>query len=242
MHIQFYGHSICIKDNGSKFETFIDFLLNKYSATNEYSGQAFCSEERILYNLKKTKNIDVAVIFHSLPEFYFIPTADRDFNKMAIEDMPYKISHMSWYLDAAKDKNIFDCERSQVDDQEVISMLSQYQKFCISPDLLKNRFYGALMQIDQYVKFKNIKTVHCVLGSKSLPNWFQFNHGVVDYTLGLLQNQHLTTDTGDTLRDENHNPVVNTFAASWNNSTNGVNLEGNQYIADKLSAYIDKLL
>ena len=231
-----------MKNDGTKIDTFPDIRRKKYSADTNHTGLAFCSEERILYNLKKTKNVDIAIIFHSLPEFYFIPTADRDFNKMTPDEMPYKIAHMNWYPEAAKDRIIADCKNMQCSDQEIIRILTQYQKFCITPDLLKNRFYGALMQIDQYVKFKNIKTLHCVLGSKSLPKWFKFSHGLVDYKLGMLQNQHLTNEEGDTLRDENNKFVENKFKSSFSLSNNAITPEGNQYIADEISKYIDRLL
>ena len=58
MKIEFFGHSIAGKNKSEKFDTFVDRIINKYSTSGpDNIGIAKCSEERILYNLKKTKDI-----------------------------------------------------------------------------------------------------------------------------------------------------------------------------------------
>ena len=53
MQIDFFGHSIAGKKRIGKTDTFADIILRKYQATNIHVGVAECSEERILYDLKK---------------------------------------------------------------------------------------------------------------------------------------------------------------------------------------------
>ena len=84
MKIEFYGSSI-IGSNTFQLEkpkSFYDLILDHFNASSLNYMIAQCSEERILYNLKKTSEIDVAIIFHSTPQFIYFPNFTRDFMVM----------------------------------------------------------------------------------------------------------------------------------------------------------------
>jgi hypothetical protein len=75
MNLGFYGHSNCAYRSD---DSLIDIVANTLHANVANIGVRQGSEERILFELKKTKNLDLAIIFHSQPHFIFIPNADRD--------------------------------------------------------------------------------------------------------------------------------------------------------------------
>ena len=113
--------------------------------------------------------------------------------------------------------------QKQLCKQRLTAFLNYYD-FFTTPEVNKNRFYGALIQIDQYCTHKKIPVIHCPKSPTHIPSWFKFTSGIVDYELGLSQN-------------DNH-----PFRASYGKSDNAVTKEGNEQIAKKLIEYIDQLL
>ena len=77
MNLGIYGHSLGKWDKKLPF-SFITKLKEHYNANIVNSGCGHGSEERILFELKKTKNLDLAIIFHSNSSSFFIPTWHRD--------------------------------------------------------------------------------------------------------------------------------------------------------------------
>jgi len=75
MKIEFFGSSIIGSNTfqPEKPKSFYDLILDHFNATSLNFMIAQCSEERILYNLKKTSEIDIAIIFHSTPQFIYFP-------------------------------------------------------------------------------------------------------------------------------------------------------------------------
>lgn len=227
MHIDFFGHSIAGKKHVGKSDTFADIILNKYKATNRYVGVAECSEERILYELKKNpEQMDVAIIFHSNPAFYFVPTLTRDYHKMPDNHINDAVEYNCpiFMPEVAEDRMV---DRSKtygpVDKNDFISAIRHYQKYYHNTELARNRYYGALIQIDQYLAFKKIPVIHCVSKKEWIPNWFKFTTGIVDYEIAPMQ-----------FRDS-------PWACHYTQSDNAITYEGNLIIADKLSSYIDQL-
>lgn len=231
MYIQFYGHSICKKKEKANVETFVDILEKKFISTSDRYGLAMCSEERILYNLKKTKKIDIAIIFHSSPQIYFIPGIfDRDFNKQTSDEL-LKFTEDSDFL-----------EINNITKNDFINLIELYQKYSITPDLLTNRFYGALIQIDQYCLSKNIKVIHCPYHHKTIPSWFKFKSGIVDYSISYMQyTDTIDLNNGEFLTDDKNCIIPNLYKCSYSKSDNAITSEGNNIIAEKISNYIYQL-
>lgn len=186
MRIGFYGHSAVswagFPSNG--VNSFIDKIIEKYDATLVNCGVPQGSEERILFELKKTKNLDFAIIFHSSPSYIFLPRCARD---VAINDSGIRKAARLWdqnptqqaveavkkdYFSYGKIKEVFG------DIETFVSTMSLYDEYLYHPDLQMNRFIGTLVQIDQYLAAKSIPAIHVYMKNK-LPNWFSFTTGII---------------------------------------------------------------
>lgn len=236
MNIQFFGHSITNISKDFPIKTFVDLVLEKYQATclDHPRGVALCSEERILYDLKKTKDIDVAVIFHTNEDFYFFLPDGRDHDVMDAEELDRKIGDGQYGLqiERTKDKAIEKCGWETFDAKDIKRFLADYQKLMLSKDLMRNRYFGALIQIDQYCTSRGIKVIHCPLDKSSIPNWFNFTSGIVDYEINSYNYKNLGWGTGK----------VNPHYIGYQKSDNAISEEGNVLIADRFFAHIDELL
>ena len=190
MNIAFYGHSACAAPNHP--ESWLNLLCNKLNSKMTNYGSLQGSEERILYELKKTRlpKLDLAIIFHSYYSYTFIPHIDRDFNMKGLE----KNGRVSYLWDNPVHQQ-FEEEWQQHSTNPIFSKF--YEKYktpenfkkCIEiykdyfdhKDLQMNRYYGALIQIDQYITSKKINCIHVVDVEKNhIPNWFFFTSGVID--------------------------------------------------------------
>lgn len=264
MNIGIYGHSIAMYDKDQEGH-FINLLRNHLDATIVHSGIVQCSEERILFNLKKTKKLDLAVIFHSSPHYMFVPawnrdisTIDKDFftRKVTVRDWVESIgTHESeidesvewfeqvpnnsiieliktldieldnysevvskWFDGDYKDlkqlflENVRHAKRDETFFSEMFDALILYKKYMSHPDLSMNRFYGAMLQIDSYLKYKKIPCIHFLDREKWYPVWHTFESGPV--------NRDLTK-----IRLENSNHLV-----GYDQSANGISTEGNYII------------
>ena len=171
--IGFYGHSSCAYRSS---DSFLDILAErlKYKIVNTGTRQG--SEERILYELKKTKNLDLAVIFHSDPTYLFLPGTDRDIGitSMTQNRTEYMFNKWDQFAELYNKKFINKFESAD----NFWKCFEIYKKYFYDPDLQMNRFYGALMQIDSYLILKEIPCIHVLY--TDLPNWFKFKSGVVD--------------------------------------------------------------
>lgn len=236
MHIHLFGHSICRskKIDGKPTETFVDLLEKQYhtSADNTFTvHQADCmSVERTLYFLKKSKPIDLAIIFYALGDSIFIPCHQHDapISKVNMnnvtESTPYRYGgEIAYHRHVIEDRSKPDVEYISGDELDLAVKL--YFKYLHTRDLNRNRFYGALYQIDQYLTKKNIPAVHCLEETFKYKNhpWFKFTSGVVNEDLSKLQNN-------------------GPYKTGHNQSANRINSEGNTYIANKLSEYVEQLI
>jgi hypothetical protein len=237
MNIHIFGHSICRRAskkllNEETFSfpenlTFADMFFEKYNLNEQCFYQADCaSEERILYFLKKTPlKIDVAIIFHGIPNYIFCPGLDRDLSPNVEEDFWSSglLDRFKFRQNILKDKSV--PELVELDKQDFKQAYKSYTEYFYTNDLAMNRYYGALIQIDQYLTSKKIPAIHCMLNHNlAVPSWFKFTSGIVDYELASMQTNN---------KQFPYIPPI---------SANHISLEGNKYIFNKLESYIQELL
>ena len=229
MNIRFFGHSMTKhKEQETTPETFTDLVQKHYNCldTNDlYHSLGRCSEERILFFLKKVNPMDVAVIFHSWPTFTFVPGFARDVAKSRFEDDEIEFLHQArggkfWKYDNFE-KSLPTNSDQSIDFplEEAVGILKQNRKYFYHPDLQMNRFTGALIQIDQYCTAKKISVIHFT--NYTLPTWFNFTSGIID------------SDTVE--MSYNHSE----YYVGYENSANAVSEEGNKIIYDKITNYIE---
>jgi hypothetical protein len=225
MKIGFYGHSTASWANFvvANQKSFIDIVIEHYNAVLVNKGVPQGSQERILFDLKKTKDIDVAIIFHSVPNYIFLPSCQRDITLKELEDKAFylwkDVTDDGTELAKAKEKYFsYGGIKETFEDIEVfIDTMSLYKKFLYHPDLIMNRYIGALVQIDQYITAKQIPCIH-VASKEKLPNWFKFTSGVVAREIPLLEKKY------------------------WKiQFPNNISSEGQQVLADILIQKIDQL-
>lgn len=221
MKIGFFGHSSTCWINSPNKESFIDQIKEKYSADIVNIGVPQGSEERILFDLKKTKEIDIAIIFHSSPRYIFLPNCNRD---VSIKTVPSRKAPYFWSENNAKPvtreqfendffsySNIKDVFKNP---EEYVDAMTFYKEYFYHPDLIENRFQSCLLLIDNFLLNKNITTFHTI-HPLCYPPWLKMKSGTVDHELTTIK-----TTPG----------LPNNFS-----------IEDNKLVAEKLSGWIDKL-
>ena len=217
MNIHIFGHSICRRQKPGQQPHFVDILFKKYNLTNNNLHLAACSsEERVLYFLKKTSNIDYAIIFHGPKNSIFVPTLDRDFDpgnmgSLWVEDLNTTSYYPNRITDSSNEIREF------ISRHQFRRAYDEYVKYFYTRDLERNRYMGALIQIDQYLTYKKIPVIHCPF-KENIPSWFNFTSGIINYEIVKLQD-----------------PMNWDEAKMWNR----VSPENNLLIADKLIGYIE---
>lgn len=293
MNIGFYGHSMAQWERQQEF-SYITKIRDHFNANIVNHGVGMGSEERILFDLKKTKKLDLAIILHSAPDFFFVPSEKRDFCTVdrdnLIEKVPSgrakdwfkkhgheyvpeemcelweKIPNMPCFEilkdfgivpkfwqdevsdyqvsdETAKARQVFD-EWINGNSQAVKDLMKEHKelsneveyflglfdalelmkKYLYHHDLQMNRYYGALIQIDQYLKFKNIPVVHCLGKPYWYPKWFKFETGICDSEIYKLQHE------------------VTGYYAYAVDSENNMNEEGNQLAFDMIMPLIKQAM
>lgn len=183
--IGFYGHSASCWANAPIHDqiSFIDIILERGGYFLANKGVPQGSQERILFELKKTKNLDIAVIFHSFPQYVFLPTAKRDVD---INDIDRRKCTYLWKEKQDRDEiqsmrdeyfNYGGIKEAFSDIESFIATFASYREYLHHPDLQMNRFYGALVQIDQYLSYMKIPSIH-IYGTRHIPSWFNFTSGI----------------------------------------------------------------
>jgi hypothetical protein len=174
--IGYYGHSICTASASPG--SYQQLLLERFPTLEiANTGAGNCSEERILYELKKTKNLDIAVIFHYRPGSIFVPESNRDIyttHRELKETIEYQ---WEFEIESNKFRTIFPNSKTLFD------TLDLYLTYLSNPDLAKNRFESALLAIDSYCLSGRVKYVLHVPYKDYIPSWFSFRSGVVDQEL-----------------------------------------------------------
>jgi hypothetical protein len=250
-NVGFYGHSSCAYRSD---DSFIDMLAQRLNFKIKNIGVRQGSEERVLYELKKTKGLDLAIIFHCPHDHIFLPECDRDFavgmnfekkvryvwrdgkekQKLPADWADYDIEKhviVGKTIDRWAQRPLEELTSSQDFHNEhhkkfmakfgspetFIDAIKIYRKYFEEPDLIMNRFSGALVQIDQYLQFKNIKAIHIVGNNITLPPWFKFQNSLVDDVIPDILDKH---------------DVGNVFFV------NNIDKEGNLLVADRLEQLI----
>ena len=239
MNLYIFGHSICGRATPFRpVKTFVDALFEKYNVPYDHLyTYKWCSEERILYFLKKVKKPDAVIIFHSLPNVFFVPGLERDFDTINDNNYFWKDpnwSHLNYYQSVVDDRALTEADwntlkqnnrryDSYLNNSEFKKIYYDYLKYFHTHDLTVNRYHGALTQIDQYLQYKKIPAVHCV-NSVHIPTWFKFSNGIVDTELWNFQ----ASDSP--------------YHCSHARLNNAVTEEGNKIITDTLVGYIERLV
>ena len=198
--------------------------VEHYRATLVNKGVPQGSQERILFDLKKTKELDLAVIFHSIPNFVFLPSCQRDLTLKELNDKAFylwkEMSSNPTELAKAKEQyfSYGGIKETFEDIQVFMNTVALYKKFLYHPDLNMNRYIGALVQTDQFITAKKIPCIHVAIKEK-LPHWFKFTSGTVDYELAELEKKYRKIQY-----------------------PNNISAEGQQVFADALIKKIDELL
>ena len=223
MNIHIFGHSICLQSE-TNILSFTDILVNRYDIKPHQLHISLCgTEERILYFLKKVKEpIDIVIIFHGDPSLMFVPSLPDDMHPSTnttgyFWDNPRNIQ-LRYHEHVVNDKTTPNVQLQSRDDFKIA--FEYLLKYFFTRDLNTNRHYGALVQIDQYLKYKNIHAIHCVL-ENTLPSWFTFSSGIVDTEITTMQQ------------------VSSKYRCDGRLSNNKINEEGNKLIAEKLIGYIN---
>lgn len=268
MNIGIYGHSVTVYKREDP-NHFITMVKNYFQSNIVHTGTPQCSEERTLFELKKTKNLDFAIIFHSPPYNIFVPAWNRDITNVEKETFFKKVSMKKWikdmglcnddeldynakilesvpngtifqmlehfgidfenYAQAFDDwvngddtdlkKLIMDHARQTSDAkfyEELYNALFLRKKYLDHPDLQMNRYYGAIIQIDQYLKSKKIPCIHFLDKESWYPKWMEFTSGPVDTEIQKMQSQ-----TGP-------------YYVGYHKSDNGLSIEANKIIFERI--------
>lgn len=290
MNIGLYGHSMAAWTRQEPW-SYITKIKEQFNANIVNIGCAQGSEERILFELKKTKKLDLAIILHSSPDFIFTPTENRDFCTVDKDNLIEKVSSgkvkdwfkLNGYINVPDElcnwwesipnmasfellkrfgvvPQDFDMpELANMDELRATSAFNEWcngntdmikelvkqklptkkevdywlglfdalelnKKYLYHHDLQMNRYYGSLMQIDQYLIAKNIPAVHCLGKPFWYPNWFKFSSGVTDSDIYKLQHE------------------ITGHYAPFKESENNMTLEGNQIAFDSIMPLIHAAL
>lgn len=171
MNIGFYGHSSCAYRG---VDSLVDIVAANLNANVINIGVRQGSEERILFELKKSKDLNLAIIFHSEPQYLFLPGSDRDIGMNAIDNS--KAEYLFTDFSKTNHPKFIDIFKNE---QTFLEIFLNFKNYLYHPDLQMNRFLGALSQIDQYLYTRQIPSIHVVI-KKTIPNWFTFKSGIVD--------------------------------------------------------------
>ena len=224
MKREFYGSSIMGSNTFQieKPKAFYDLILDHFNASSLNYMIAQCSEERILYNLKKTSEIDIAIFFHSTPQFIYFTNFTRDFiymNDDRVDDWDNR-QHFLDYVDAFKQNRKDIVTNFSVPTEPIdASIIKDFMKLHFNRDVNRNRFHGALSLIDEYVYSKKIPTIHVI--NDHIPGWFTFKSGIIDEDICEIEKE---------------------YSVSFNKSVNGISEEGNNLIFNKLIGLIQSTI
>ena len=226
-NIVFFGHSLFRtakwSNNKTFNDTFVDIVCKHYNVVNYEDIHVPCtSEERLLFLLKKYKKpIDFVIISHAHIQSVFCPSWAHDYVSARInaEDLKHceeteltlKFTPTRYYTGESTDVISY---------REVNSALNGYRQYFHNNDVQLNRYHGALMQIDHYLKYNKIRAIH-LIREEYVPRWFKFTHGIVDYDFIRFQHPY------------------HEHCSSYEVSANSITDYGNQLIANSLMGYID---
>lgn len=212
--IGFYGHSDCAYRGTNSH---MDILANRLKMTIVNTGVKQGSEERILYELKKTRP-DLAIIFHSEPQYQFLPDCDRDIGLNHLKEHRAEYIFENWANNFEKIHNHKFLKKFQTP-QNLITAIQTYKDYYYNSELQMNRFTGALIQIDGFLTAKSISSIHII--NNSIPNWFKFTSGIINCDINSI--------------------IVDNRIAHGTFNVNRITDHGNQLVADRLTELVESL-
>lgn len=162
----------------------------KYFNAEQYNKSVLQgSTERALYELKKCKKpLDLVIINISKFKFTHLPNCDCDFKvDHVIENRAEQIFDVKGVQHGPKFESHRNVRNQFESKQEFIDLCTLYKKYLYNSEAQINRHAGALLQIDMWLKSKNIKTIY--LGMyENIPPWVSLKAGKV------YDNIHKTAD------------------------------------------------
>lgn len=226
MKIGFYGAStVCWRDDELR-RSFIDQIQDHFVAEIVNIGVPQGSEERILFELKKTKKLDVAIVFHSLPKYIFLPRCTRD---ITLESVKPKKANILW-TERAHDEiptyhefkkeffNYGGIDKVFKTTENFVESVHTMREYFYHPDLAVNRFQASMLAIDSFLLANNIPVLHSVFPDHT-PDWLKPKSGHID-------NQNYTT--WNWTLEQDTNPFT----------PNNLTIQQNKVIADDLINWI----
>ena len=192
MKIGFYGHSNCAYTGPPSY---LDLIADRFNGCIVNTGARQGSEERMLFDLKKTKELDIAILVHSVPGYIFLPGCDRD---IELRELTKKRAvHIFEFNEFLSNGSYPKLIKKFITGDNFHSATQVFRDYFYDPELSKNRFYGSVIQIDQYLTTKNIPCIHILNKNNSIPSWFKFQSGIVDYNISSLFDLYKATDLKD---------------------------------------------
>lgn len=228
MNIGFYGHSAASWYGNSI--SFIDRVKTQLDCNIVNIGVAQGCEERILFDLKKTKKLDIAVIFHQRgPKYMFLPKCNRD---LSMDSVPENKAKILWSESGDIDDNNIEHFESEFfsygkikevfqTPENFIQSMKTYKEYFYHPDLQRNRFESATYMVDAYCLARVPKVIHISdYDYKLVMPWFSFKSGIIADDIQQLVNDNYIGG----------NPSL----------PNNITIEGNKLVADKIIETIYK--
>ena len=178
-----HGYPYQCEDTKELVVSWNDIVCKYFNAEQYNKAVLQGSMERVLYELKKCKKtLDIAIINISKFKFTHLPNCDIDFrvdhgiDNRAEQIFDFKgIQHGPKFESHRNVKNQFDSK------QEFIDLCTLYKKYLYNSEAQINRHAGALLQIDLWLKTKNIKTIY-LSRSENIPPWVSLTAGkIFDY-------------------------------------------------------------
>lgn len=194
MNIGFYGASGACWCNSEDNQSWCDQLASHLDADIVNSGTPQGSAERILYELKKTRHLDIAVIFHTQPKYVFIPHADRDVSLSSVKPRRAELLWTERAGNIIPTPEQFESEffsygglRETFGDTETfITAMSYMREYFYDPDLLRNRYQATMLLIDSYLHNNSIPVWHSIV-PKHTPDYCVPQWGHIDTELATWQ-------------------------------------------------------
>lgn len=172
------GYSFTDKFSGKSSRSWNDLACKHLNAEQYNRAVLQGSSERALMELKKCKkSLDLAVIGISQPKFAYLPRCDVDFrldhDSVERAEQIFDIKGVQHGPKYESHRNL--CEQFG-NKEEFINTYNLFKKHLYDPELMMNRHAGALIQIDSWLKSKNIRTIY-FCKSKYLPPWVDLTAG-----------------------------------------------------------------
>jgi hypothetical protein len=205
LKIGFYGHSICSNNSPG---TYLNSVSTHFNAKLVNQGTGRGSEERILFELKKSQP-DIAVIFHSHPKFLFVPNFPVDVNILDFtSDTLEMIKNKYTGFDELSTTLWTDEERVKKDVDSLPRCVELYRKHLYHTDLIGTRYQGALMLIDNFCLDRVPVTIHAPI-LNLLPPWFKFRSGRVIEEISNLVKDKIRAHAPNGLTYEDNEKMTN---------------------------------